>query len=123
MLPESNDGHALPVVLNVERRAPHVATRSGAPLGNVVIAILADGKKHRPAGGAQQFSLLLINQRLLLACVDAARATPVELDVVHAPFRPLLGVFLLMAVAAGIARTACRSEERRVGKECRSRWS
>ena len=37
----------------------------------------------------------------------------------------VLGVILGLIVGSllALARTYCRSEERRVGKECRSRWS
>src|SRR3712207_8755042 len=37
--------------------------------------------------------------------------------------RSLVGLSLLLGIAALITSAGLRSEERRVGKECRSRWS
>src|SRR5216683_1492979 len=50
-----------------------------------------------------------------------AQASQVSMLVLRQGIRPVLGG--LVAGVAAAARTACaRSEERRVGKECRSRW-
>src|SRR2546425_13288072 len=55
--------------------------------------------------------------------------TPLALTVAIAPLlvahvtaRPLRG-FPLASLGVAVSCTVCRSEERRVGKECRSRWS
>ena len=38
-------------------------------------------------------------------------------------FSKLIGFFVVALIAVGLVFNAGRSEERRVGKECRSRWS
>src|ERR1051325_1830881 len=53
---------------------------------------------------------------IALARIDEQKAT-MNVRVVKDPFSPKIGV------GSGIAYTNGRSEERRVGKECRSRWS
>jgi len=52
------------------------------------------------------------------------RGTPLILQMVFAyDALPHIGIKLPAVIAAGLALACNRSEERRVGKECRSRWS
>ena len=56
------------------------------------------------------------NIRLIISDIDGTILTSNHLDSIELyPFKK--------AVEAGIGGVMVRSEERRVGKECRSRWS
>src|SRR3989441_12753018 len=60
--------------------------------------------------------------------VDGAQATPhlkVDVQALDCDFYALSGPKMLALMGSGalVAKPELRSEERRVGKECRSRWS
>src|SRR6266487_4065123 len=58
----------------------------------------------------------------LAAVAEAIRGTPVELAAQNCHFEPQ-GAFTGEVSVPMLADLGVRSEERRVGKECRSRWS
>src|SRR5256885_12097264 len=53
-----------------------------------------------------------LDTRLITPLLDAGRHTPLAIDLLHQ-----------CTLSGGDDYELCRSEERRVGKECRSRWS
>src|SRR3712207_4179822 len=59
-------------------------------------------------------------------CIDSGFYSSVMIDASHEPFEQNVAItkrVVERAHAKGISVEAERSEERRVGKECRSRWS
>src|SRR2546422_5105785 len=82
-------------------------------------------------GLGQRPSAFLVNDRVLVdaGSVSGALTVPEQLEVEHALITHthldhVAGLaFLAETLACCSARRPVRSEERRVGKECRSRWS
>src|SRR3712207_9345579 len=88
------------------------------------LALLAQwARKNRAAEITLIVVVLFVS--VLVAGIGALAAVASIGDLLggEAQNRPLIVASTLLIVLAGIAGIALRSEERRVGKECRSRWS
>ena len=71
----------------------------------------------------QKFISLALAVMLLLGVTGCAMSTPASVGSIGGVDIPA-GIYLLAQYNAyNTASGAARSEERRVGKECRSRWS
>src|SRR5690242_11678295 len=72
----------------------------------------------------------MVNMAMVMmasSAFHAGHSDVAEIEAAYHTLGPLLGIgaagiFLLSLIASGISSSVVRSEERRVGKECRSRW-
>src|SRR2546429_9403737 len=71
---------------------------------------------------AERIALVPGFDRLITLDANAIKELPHQIDVAQRVLRDMGGRAIL-ADEVGLGKTIERSEERRVGKECRSRWS
>ena len=74
-------------------------------------------------GCGLSFDFLQLTLLRLLQGVGAALLVPTSLALVNASYENQQERVKAISIWGAIAAIAARSEERRVGKECRSRWS
>src|SRR5712691_11125233 len=79
----------------------------------------------KASGGRIKFQMLPKHPSAAPGTFDAVRDGLVDVSYVTASYTPARHILPLVAELPGAGETAeiNRSEERRVGKECRSRWS
>src|SRR5260370_14029152 len=82
-----------------------------------------DGIRDSSVTGVQTCALPIYLQRRLGPAGEAKPALEMKDIIVHVNGAPVTNVEDLLELTRNLTQDKTRSEERRVGKECRSRWS